>query len=99
MVVLMSITVLLRSGLLLSATLIVLCTVVACERAAPLPLDKAQPMSPLVQRLLQEGDEALRRHDFERAFALADSAVVHAASGLHRPPEEDAARGEVSARG
>ena len=72
----MSITVLLRSVLLRSATLIVLCTFVACERAAP--LDKAQPMSPIVQRLLQEGDEALKRHDFERAFALADSAAVRA---------------------
>ncbi len=72
----MWITVRIRSVLLLSATLIVLCTFVACERAAP--LDKAQPMSPIVQRLLQEGDEALKRHDFERAFALADSAAVRA---------------------
>ena len=35
-------------------------------------------MSPLVQRFLQEGDEALKRHDYERAFALADSASAHA---------------------
>ena len=64
-----------RSEWLLAAALIVLCTFVACGRADS---DKAQPMAPIVQRLLQEGDEALKRHDFERAFALADSAVVHA---------------------
>ena len=72
----MPITVHIRPVLLLAATLIVLCTCVACERAAP--LDKVQPMPPLVQRLLQEGDEALNRHDYERAFALADSAARRA---------------------
>lgn len=37
---------------------------------------EAQPMTPRLERLLQQGSEALRRHEFTRAFALADSAEL-----------------------
>ena len=66
-----------QSVVLRSATLLLLCTAIACQRTEA-PLDEAQPMSPLVHRLLEEGDAALKRHDFDRAFALADSAFARA---------------------
>ena len=65
-----------RSVIRLPITLLLLGTFAACERAAP--VDKPQPMPPVVQRLLRLADEALTRHDFDRAFALADSAAQRA---------------------
>lgn len=59
--------------------LIVLGSLAACGRAEPeSPPDVDQPMGPIVQRILELGTEALQQHEFERAFALADSAAVRA---------------------
>ena len=48
----------------------------ACVKADPEPIDLAQPMSPIVHDLLSRGDAALMVYDYDRAFALVDSAEV-----------------------
>ena len=56
--------------------IVALCTLASsgCGRSAP--TDPVQPMSLTAERFLRLGSEALQRHDFERAFAFADSVAV-----------------------
>jgi tetratricopeptide (TPR) repeat protein len=65
------------SRVVLLVVLVVLGGLAACGRGEPPPED-AQPMGPIVERLLRLGTEALQQHAFVQAFAFADSAAVRA---------------------
>ncbi len=68
------------------AVFAVVMVVAGCGRSGePARHFDVQPMTPRVERLLQEGSEALRRHAFVRALALADS-VDAVAPGLADVP-------------